>query len=430
MRPRFHLLLWVPAIVVALIVAVGSARLGTEDSRAEGARAVEEATVTFEIRVPETTPDGAAIWISGDRVELGAWNGRGVSAKRGADGLFRAVVTFPKGTVFQFKVTRGGWDTVEKGPAGEEIANRAFRVDGPDELCAVDVANWRDQGTEPKLSSTLSGNVRVHESFSSAFVEPRDVLVLLPPEYDASSSRYPVLYMHDGQNLFDRATSFLGIEWGVDETVGQLLQAGRLDSIIVVGVDNSGAERIYDYTPVPDMGLSSRVGDANAENVDDTDADGPSGRAVGGGADAYERFLVEELKPFVDREYRTLPGREFTGLAGSSLGGLVSLYIGLEHPETFSRIGVVSPSVWWADDFILRHVAQRGKRDLRIWLDMGSAESPEGITEARALRDALVEAGWSLGDDLHYLEVDGAPHNESAWADRVDEMLEYLFPPD
>ncbi|MEZ4647678.1 MAG: alpha/beta hydrolase-fold protein [Candidatus Eisenbacteria bacterium] len=406
MRHRFPSPLWVPALVVTLLLGFGFAWFGREDSRADGARLTEDVAITFEIHVPDSTPDEAEIWISGDRAELGSWNGRGVRAEHGADGLYRAVVTFTKGTVFQFKVTRGGWDTVEKGPSGEEIANRAFRVDGPDELCAVTVANWRDQGTEPKLPSTITGDVRPHESFPSAFVEPRDVLVLLPPGYDVTSSRYSVLYMHDGQNLFDRATSFLGIEWGVDETVGQLLQAGRLDSIIVVGIDNSGTGRIFDYTPVPDASLS------------------------GGGADAYERFLLDELKPFVDREYRTLPDREHTGLAGSSLGGLVSLYIGLENPETFSRVGVVSPSVWWADRFILREVAEKGKLDLRIWLDMGSAESPGAIGEARALRDALVEEGWSPEDDLHYLEVRGAPHNESAWADRVDEMLEYLFPPE
>jgi pimeloyl-ACP methyl ester carboxylesterase len=158
--------------------------------------------------------------------------------------------------------------------------------------------------------------------------------------------------------------------------------------------------------------------------------------SIGGGgrADLYARFLLEELKPVIDARYRTLPGPDATGVAGSSLGGLVSLYFALAYPETFSRCGVVSPAVWWASAEIFNWV--RGPRSprSRLWLDMGTAEGKSArVTErllkgVRSLRDALTSCGWTLGETLHYLEAEGAQHNESAWGARVEPMLQFLFP--
>jgi predicted alpha/beta superfamily hydrolase len=156
---------------------------------------------------------------------------------------------------------------------------------------------------------------------------------------------------------------------------------------------------------------------------------------MGGKGDLYGRMLVEELKPFIDSEYRTLTDAENTGLGGSSLGGLVSLHLALKYPQTFGRVAVVSPSVWWDNRMLLREVEALSKAPrLRIWLDIGTKEGgnkasdDETAKNARLLRDALLSKGWKQGVNLKYFEAEGAEHNERAWAQRVGPMLKFLYP--
>ena len=150
---------------------------------------------------------------------------------------------------------------------------------------------------------------------------------------------------------------------------------------------------------------------------------------AGGKADRYGRMLVEELKPFIDSAYRTKPDAPNTGLGGSSLGGLVTMYLGLRYPEVFGKLAVVSPSVWWDGRRILREVgAFGGERRARIWLDMGTGEGARAAPDARRLRDALVSKGWRVDADLKYFEAHGARHTEAAWAARVEPILRFLFP--
>jgi predicted alpha/beta superfamily hydrolase len=255
------------------------------------------------------------------------------------------------------------------------------------------------------VEHTLTGDVRTHEAFRSRYLEhDRTIVVYLPPGYDArTTDRYPVLYLHDGQNLFDRATS-IGEEWQVDETAQRLILAGEIEPIIVVGIYNTGAHRIDEYAPTA----------------------GPDG---GGRADDYGRMLVEELKPFIDRTYNTLPSAASTAVGGSSLGGLLTMHLGLRYPTAFSRLAVLSPSVWWDDREILREVeALPGKLPERIWLDAGTGEGEQVLADARALRDALVAKGWIVGEDLAYLEAPGGEHNEQSWAARIEGVLKFLFP--
>jgi predicted alpha/beta superfamily hydrolase len=255
---------------------------------------------------------------------------------------------------------------------------------------------------------TLTGEFRRHAKFSSKYLTAeRDVLVYLPPGYsdDDEGRRYPVLYLHDGQNLFDGATSFVpGQEWRVDETAQALVLARAVEPVVIVGVYNTGRERVEEYTPSADPKFK-----------------------VGGKADLYGRLLVEELKPFIDSRYRTKTGADDTGLGGSSLGGLVTMYLGLRYPEVFGKLAVVSPSVWWDKRRIVSDVkALASKQRARVWLDMGTEEGANAIGDARLLRDALVSKGWSLGRDLSYSEAKGAKHNEAAWALRVDPILRFL----
>ena len=262
---------------------------------------------------------------------------------------------------------------------------------------------------------TLTGDVRLHKDFHSQILNNnRDLIVYLPPGYDSDSKRrYSVLYFHDGQNLFDGATSYIpGQEWRLDETAQTLIAARKIEPLIIVGLYNTGKDRVEEYTPVQDPKYK-----------------------VGGKADLYGRMIVEEVKPFIDREYRTLIDAKHTGLGGSSLGGLVSLYLGLKYPNVFGRLAVVSPSVFWGDKFVVHEVeALRGKPAERIWLDIGTKEGRdekealETVTNARLLETSLIKKGWKPGKDLKYFEAQGAEHNERAWAARVGPMLEFLFP--
>jgi predicted alpha/beta superfamily hydrolase len=263
---------------------------------------------------------------------------------------------------------------------------------------------------------TAPAALHKHDAFHSAHLaHDRDIVVYLPPDYgtnEPDGPRYPVLYMHDGQNLFEPDTAFVkGEHWRAGETATALIEAGLIRPVIVVGIYNTGPERINEYTHTYDR------------------------RRGGGEADAYGRLIVEELKPFIDATYRTLPDRENTGLGGSSLGGLVTLYLGLKYPQMFSRLAVMSPSVWWDRRSILREV-RRAKLDARprIWLDMGTRESRGAgsarrvLEDARLLKAGLIKAGWVEGVDLHYEEVEDATHGERAWGDRFARVLEWLFP--
>jgi predicted alpha/beta superfamily hydrolase len=261
---------------------------------------------------------------------------------------------------------------------------------------------------------TLTGNIQRHRAFPSKILRNRrDVLVYLPPGYRRFSGRhYPVLYLHDGQNVFDAATSFAGVEWGVDETAQQLIRQKLIEPLIIVAIANTGEERIHEYAPTP-----ARI-------------DPPKRKRSKGLLRSYGHFLTKELKPFIDRRYRTRREAEFTGLGGSSLGGLATLVLGLWFPNYFQRLAVLSPSIWWDDCAIYKIVDaldENAKPPLRIWLDTGTNEP--GWERARVLRDRLVEKGWRLHDDLQYSEMEGAGHSEGAWAARVDPVLRFLFSP-
>ena len=262
---------------------------------------------------------------------------------------------------------------------------------------------------------TLTGNFRFHVDFHSQYLpDDRHVIVYLPPDYEfALDRRYPVLYFHDGQNVFDADTSFGGVEWRADETAEALIREGEIVPLIMVGIYNAGTSRIHEYTPTC----------------------GPFGSSDGK-ASLYARMIFEELKPFIDGEYRTLEGPEYNGMAGSSLGGLVTLYIGMSRPDVFGKLAVMSPSVWWDHGAILQIVHDLSpprnypRPRPRIWLDMGTEEGARPrrmVRDARMLRDLLVKRGWKLEEDLIYFEDEGAGHHEGAWANRMAPMLRFLF---
>jgi predicted alpha/beta superfamily hydrolase len=247
-----------------------------------------------------------------------------------------------------------------------------------------------------------------HEQFPSRFLRnQRDLIVYLPPGYqEQAQRRFPVLFLHDGQNLFDGATSFIpGMDWHVGQTADYCIQTGLVEPLVIVGIYNAGKQRLGEYTPtrVPKLG--------------------------GGRANRYAKFLLEEVRPFLLGNYRVLSGAENTGIGGSSLGGLVSLYLGLRLPHVFGKIAALSPSVWWNRRVILRFADAAPVDPLpRIWLDIGTGEGGRIVEDVERFRDILLAKGWRLGRDVHYQRVEGAEHNEAAWARRVAPFLQFLFP--
>jgi predicted alpha/beta superfamily hydrolase len=228
----------------------------------------------------------------------------------------------------------------------------------------------------------------------------RDVLVYLPSAYAKTERRFPVLYMHDGQNLFDPDTSYAG-EWGVDVALARAPRKGR--RAIIVGIPNMGMERIREYSPFVDE------------------------RTGGGLGDAYLDFLVGTVKPMIDERYRTLPEPKSTGIVGSSLGGLISLYAFFRRPSAFGIAGVMSPALWFANGAIFPFVEASPYVPGRIYLDVGTREGPQTLANARLMRDLLVEKGYRLGKDLSWVEDTGGMHNERAWGRRFRTALPFLL---
>ena len=220
------------------------------------------------------------------------------------------------------------------------------------------------------------------------------------------SRHFPVFYLHDGQNLFDDLTAYVpGHSWRAHLTADRLTDSGEIEPVILVGVANTGLRRMAEYTPTRDFKLG------------------------GGEARSYARLLIEELKPQVDHLYRTRSGPAETAVGGSSLGGLVSLFLGFGYPEVFGKIAVLSPSIWWNNRSILSFVEPSISRPkLRIWLDMGMSEGARHLRDTDQLFHLLKKRGWREHIDLAYQRVPDGIHSEDAWADRFDDVLRFLFP--
>ena len=228
----------------------------------------------------------------------------------------------------------------------------------------------------------------------------RDILVYIPSSYDKSDKPYPVLYMHDGQNLFDPATSFAG-EWGVDAAMARAPRKGR--RAIVVGIPNAGLDRIREYSPFVDP----RIG--------------------GGRGDDYLDWIEETVKPLIDTRYRTVREPGGTGIGGSSLGGLISLYAFFRSPGRYGFAAVLSPALWFGDGQIFRFVESADYVRGRIYLDVGMREGEGTLANARLMRDLLVDKGYQRGRNLMWVEDKGGMHNEAAWGRRLRAALPFLL---
>lgn len=358
------------------------------------------AQVTFVVdSLPDYTPPEDMLYIAGDFQGWDPGNPEFVLEKNTDDKWTITLDSTTSGTSIHFKFTRGDWARVEKGEFGEEIPDREFTYGNGDTVSII-IFNWADAGSGG--NSTAAENVSIMDE---AFYMPqldreRRIWVYLPPDYDNSEDNYPVIYMHDGQNLFDTYTAFAG-EWEVDETLNALFDQGYFVPI-VVGIDNGGEERINEYTPWPNVQYG------------------------GGQGSLYIEFIVETLKPFIDENYRTLPGRESTAIWGSSLGGLISHYGVLKYQEVFSKAGIYSPSYWFSD-LVWTFTADMGIQDeLMLYQMTGSLEGGTMVSNTWLMDELLTNLG--LDDEgLSTSITEGGEHNEQLWREDFEAAYLWLF---
>ncbi|MEO0723860.1 MAG: alpha/beta hydrolase-fold protein [Bacteroidota bacterium] len=347
--------------------------------------------------IPSNTPNDSDIYLAGDFNNWSPDNGDYILDETGSD-TYEISLDIPAGS-YEFKFTRGSWPTVEGTAGGTFRPNRQVTYSGGTQTETLTIEGWEDQsGT----NGTAADNVSI---LSESFFMPqlnrnRRIWIYLPPDYATSARSYPVLYMHDGQNLFDDATSFSG-EWGVDESLNDLFSEGDY-GIIVIGIENGGGNRLPEYTPWPNPTYG------------------------GGEGSAYVDFIVETLKPYVDANYRTLPDQPNTGIMGSSLGGLISLYACIRHQDIFGRAGVLSPSLWFTDD-IYEFVANTGKQqDVRIALLAGELESSTMVPMLQNMYNTLLAAGFTSTELDITTHADGE-HSEWYWRREFSSTYQWLF---
>ncbi|HEX2864807.1 MAG TPA: alpha/beta hydrolase-fold protein, partial [Deinococcales bacterium] len=380
MRPRAN---WLLALA-ALVVSTPAALAGQLTLVVAG--------------VPADTPPGAILSAPNS---INNWNPADpkYAFARGEDGRYRLSFAAPDGSTVQFKTTLGDWNTVETRADGGGLDNRQLVVNGPMTL-EYTVQRWNSTAPAPARTAggTLSGRFeRIPGVVAPQLSRTLDLTVYLPPSYGVAGKRYPVLYLQDGQNVFDAATSFAG-EWKADEAAETLAKTGK--EVIMVGIPNAGVDRIPEYAPFPT----------------------PESRMSARGAD-FVAFLTETLKPLIDARFSTLPDRAHTGVAGSSMGGVISLYAGLSRPDVFGFVGALSPAMWQGGVTLVDWTAAHANPGVRVWLDAGTDEGPRYVNDAVQVFDLL----RARGVDARLEVASGAAHNEAAWSARFPRVLEWFL---
>jgi predicted alpha/beta superfamily hydrolase len=348
--------------------------------------------------VPTTTAADTKIYCLGN---FNNWNPNDTTKilKHQADGSL-AVTFTPTVSALEFKFTQFNWSPSEGTAQGGFRPNRTFNYAGGAQTLNLTIDCWEGGAC---AGSTAALNVRI---ISNTFAMPqlgksRRIWIYLPPQYSDTSKRFPVFYMHDGQNLFDRATTAFGTEWGVDETLNALATQGD-KGCIVVGIDNGGTSRLDEYSAY-----------RNAQYG-------------GGQGKLYAKFIVETLKPYIDANYRTKSDRLNTAVGGSSMGGLISMFIGAEYQNVFSKALIFSPSLWFADSCYTQ-VQQRGKQfSMRYYFMAGTTEDATLVSKINSMTTLLTGLGYTTDEVKTVLKSDGQ-HAEWFWAREFADGYKWLF---
>ncbi|MEN9303288.1 MAG: hypothetical protein RL264_1717 [Bacteroidota bacterium] len=351
--------------------------------------------------IPANTPQNDQVYISGSFNNWSVGNPNSILTVQ-SNGTRKIVLQNVSGTI-EFKFNRGNWDTPEGTASGGFRPNRTYNTANGSTL-NLTIEGWED--LTGNNGSTANANVII---LSTNFSIPqlnrtRRIWMYLPNDYaTALQKRYPVIYMHDAQNLFDQTTSFSG-EWQVDETLSQLQNQGDYGAI-VVGIDNGGSTRIDEYSPW----VNSEYG--------------------GGQGDEYISFIVNTLKPYIDQNYRTLVTAPNTGIMGSSMGGLISLYGVSEFPNVFGKAGIFSPSLWFARNSVQSQISSNNYSNipLRLYFLGGTNESTSMVSDMQNAKNAFVSSGVSSTNAPIVTHQDGA-HSEWYWRREFGAAYQFLFP--
>jgi predicted alpha/beta superfamily hydrolase len=356
------------------------------------------AQVTIKItQIPTNTPQNTTIYMPSS---INSWNAAGSALQDLGNGQYQIIIPESTGTV-QFKFTRGSWAMVEGNANGGFLPNRSFTFTGNPQTINLTVQSWEDLGG---TNSTAASNVSI---LSTSFFMPqlnrnRRIWLYLPPDYYTTIKTYPVLYMHDGQNLFDTATSFSG-EWQVDETLNTLFNQGNYGAI-VIGIDNGGAERLNEYSPWNNPSYG------------------------GGQGDLYAQFIAETLKPYIDANFRTKPQAQFNAQIGSSMGAFISTYIAAKYPNVFQKVGNFSSAYWFAKPDLLNYIATNTQNynNARMYFVAGSSEYSGMIADNNDVKNAFQNKQMTISNTLTKYDSYGT-HTESYWRGEFSAAYLWLF---
>ncbi|MBC7883858.1 MAG: alpha/beta hydrolase [Saprospiraceae bacterium] len=348
-------------------------------------------------KIPFDTPENATIFIAGT---MNNWNPGNTNFKLTKDSFDTYRITFtPAIGNIKFKFTRGSWETVEGTAQGGYIPDRILNYSGQPKIVELTIAGWEGVNN---IVSTASPQVSI---LSDSFQIPqlnrkRKIWVYLPKDYHTAQSRYPVLYMHDAQNLFDIKTSFSG-EWRIDESLDSMNIAGD-PGCIVIGIENGGSLRLNEYSPW----VNTQYG--------------------GGEGDEYTAFIVETLKPYIDANFRTLTDNENTGIMGSSMGGLISTYAGIAYPEVFGKVGAFSSAYWFSEESYLQPVNTKVNEESYFYMIAGAQEGGNQVGDMDRMASVLKSNGAKTINVNANSHLDGK-HSEWYWAREFPKAYKWMF---
>lgn len=359
-------------------------------------RAQESVKITFRIEA-NNIPDSAKLYITGNTKELGRWDPAEVSLINTSSNFWERTFIFPEGTELEYKITLGSWSTEAVNENGSIPGNGKLDVKSDTTIDTV-INHWKQQ-FKYQSQGHVTGKIDYYRDVKGKGILPRDILVWLPPGYKTDiNKRYPVLYMQDGQNLFDPAASAFGVDWQIDETADSLIRKGKMRSIIIVGLTNT-KWRSSEY------------------------ADNDTGYA-------YMRFVVNKVKPFIDSAYRTLSDAENTAVGGSSLGALITFMLGWNYPHVFSKVICMSPALKISKINYVKNVEQYTgpRKNLKFYFDAGSGSLDSLLIPGTVeMINALEKQGYEYGVDiLWYVDKQGK-HNEASWSKRIWRPLLFFF---
>ncbi len=344
--------------------------------------------------IPANTPPGDKIYIAGT---FNNWNEKDPNAilKSIGGGIYEVKINPPAGNL-QYKFTRGTWQTVEGNASGGFQANHTYNYSGSATTFQTAILSWEGQGGSGGNGVSILSN----DFYIPQLNRTRRIWIYLPPDYASTTKKYPVLYLQDGQNLFDENAPFG--EWEVDESLNKLHAAGDY-GCIVVGIDHGGVDRLNEYSPW----VNSSYG--------------------GGQGEQYAKFIVETLKPHIDANFRTLSGRLTTGIGGSSMGALIAHYALLERQDVYSKAAIFSPAFWFGGNGSVNHSYANPKmEDIRVYFLAGGDEPQSVTTDAKAVENAMLNSGFWPHDINFKTPSDGA-HSEWFWAREFPEAYVWLF---